>query len=262
MLKYCQYLLSKIKYPLFFNLIFFILTFGICSEVIYLKNGNVINGEILNQDESWVSLKTKSNVVKFQKKEIKKISYNNDLEKEKSESKFIPKNNLDDRLYTAYNIWYTHPEKIHDLNYKEGEIIPAGTPVDNIEFVDNENIFFLYRKLFTKYKYSYINFNIGEKRFKIFFNQKYYPATNMLQFKDRLFTNKGFDHLVGRFNYDEINAIKKGKIIKGMRKDAVIVSYGYPPEHKTPALSENRWIYYFTRSDGFEIVFDSNGLLK
>ena len=38
----------------------------------------------------------------------------------------------DQKLYTAYNIWYTNPEEISCLNIQQGTFIPIGTEIEPI----------------------------------------------------------------------------------------------------------------------------------
>ena len=38
-----------------------------------------------------------------------------------------------EKLYTAYNIWYTNPEDISCLNVQQGAFIPIGTEIEPVE---------------------------------------------------------------------------------------------------------------------------------
>ena len=46
---------------------------------------------------------------------------------------------------------------------------------------------------------------------------------------------------------DVINAMLSGKVIKGMTKDEVIITYGPPSPHRTPSLANQTWIYWLRR---------------
>lgn len=59
-------------------------------------------------------------------------------------------------------------------------------------------------------------------------------------------------------NQAELQAIKEGKLVVGMSKAAVIMAYGYPPEHRTPSLESNTWIYWIDRFRNKAILFDEN----
>lgn len=58
----------------------------------------------------------------------------------------------------------------------------------------------------------------------------------------------------------EIKSIKQGVIRSGMSKKAVLTSYGYPPEHQTPDLSDYQWIYWTGKYRHKTICFDENEL--
>jgi hypothetical protein len=44
-----------------------------------------------------------------------------------------------------------------------------------------------------------------------------------------------------------------------MSKEAVIISVGIPPDHKTPDLKSNRWIYWKNRFKNKAVCFDPAG---
>jgi hypothetical protein len=74
-----------------------------------------------------------------------------------------------------------------------------------------------------------------------------------------MFTGKNFKKLTKGLSKEEINAINKGVLVLGMSKPAVIVAYGYPPEHKTTSLKNNTWYYWTNRFRSKAINFDKNG---
>jgi hypothetical protein len=57
-----------------------------------------------------------------------------------------------------------------------------------------------------------------------------------------------------RFTQVEKDAIRDGKIVKGMSKEAVLMDYGYPPSHRTVSLELNAWTYWID-SRSFEVDF-------
>ena len=65
-----------------------------------------------------------------------------------------------------------------------------------------------------------------------------------------------------KFNGNEKENISNGTIEEGMSKDAVIMSYGYPPKHKTPALSSNIWTYWDARATRKVVTFKDNKVKK
>ncbi|MCP4372652.1 MAG: hypothetical protein GY797_31770 [Deltaproteobacteria bacterium] len=156
------------------------------------------------------------------------------------------------KIYTAYNIWFEKPERIWSINYKKGAIIPAGTQVRDVEIIT------------TNRRHKAIIFSaVKEKRaFSIFWIKKYHPGKTIQQFKKNLFTTKKFDELTSGMSEDEIAAIKKGEIVMGMNKKAVLVCYGPPPEHATFTQDHNVWTYWTSKFIRMRIYFNDDGKVK
>jgi hypothetical protein len=57
-------------------------------------------------------------------------------------------------------------------------------------------------------------------------------------------------------------AVRLGKVTRGMTREQVIVSLGYPPTHQTPTLDSPQWKYWFTRVGTFFVVWDEKGQVK
>ena len=153
------------------------------------------------------------------------------------------------KLYTAYNIWFEKPERIWSINYKKGAIIPAGTQVRDVEIIT------------TNRRHKAIIFTtVKEKKaFCIFWQKKYHPGKTIQQFKKNLFTTKKLNELTLEMSEDEIAAIKKGEIVKGMNKKAVLVCYGPPPEHATFRQEHNVWTYWTSKFIRKKVFFDDDG---
>ncbi len=149
--------------------------------------------------------------------------------------------------YTAFNWWYVKPNKVQAINFKTGKILPAGTRVTNIKI--------------QKGRRPAITFTVVEtgEKFVISFNKKYHGKVSIDTFFGRIFTDKTFEENTADLTPDEIKGIRLGKIRPGMSKKAVILSLGLPPEHKTPTLRKNTWIYWRSRSRKFVVNFDAEG---
>jgi hypothetical protein len=152
--------------------------------------------------------------------------------------------------YTTANIWYENPEKIYSTNYHRGTILPVGTKVTikkvsdkEIRFVDENNLPF--KIIFLK-KHSSRNMNIWD-----FFNQ-YFSELNPMR--------KGgpFE----KFSKEEKENIQIGEITEGMSKAAVLMSYGYPPSHRTPSLKSNIWTYWINRFVKRTVYFKDDKVYK
>ena len=75
-----------------------------------------------------------------------------------------------------------------------------------------------------------------------------------------MFTEKTFSELTAGMNEYEIEAIQQGKVKINMSKDAILVSYGYPPEHRTPELEKKMWLFWINRFQTKAIHFDENDI--
>ncbi len=161
-------------------------------------------------------------------------------------------------LYTAYNIWYELGKEnaLWCINYKRGEMIPAGTEVTDVKVVEAESGRFLGGED------KAISFRTVEngKEFLVNFKPAFHPDLTIDDYLDKMFTSKNFEELIAGMSQYEIDAIKEGKAKVRMSKDAILVSYGYPPEHRTPSLKKDVWLYWVTRFQTKDINFDENGL--
>jgi len=153
------------------------------------------------------------------------------------------------KIYTAHNIWFEKPERIWSINYKKGAIIPAGTQVRDIEIIT------------TNRRHKAIIFTtVKEKKaFCIYWVRKYHPGKTIQQFKKKLFTTSNFTDLTSGMSKDEIAAIKKGEIVKGMSKKAVLACYGPPPEHATFSQDHNVWTYWTSKFIRMKMYFSDDG---
>ncbi len=147
--------------------------------------------------------------------------------------------------YTAYNIWYENFDRIPSINYKRGSILPAGTVISNIQVSPKKISFFV-----DEYG---LNFTVD-------FQSKYHPGINPHQFKDRMITNKSLEARLKDKTDVEISGIKSGEIYHGMSKDAVIMAWGYPPEHRTPTTKLPRWVYWTSRFVQKSLAFTDDKL--
>lgn len=157
-----------------------------------------------------------------------------------------------DKLYTSSNLWYEldrrgNVKAMSGINYKTGSIIPAGTEVTNVSIGRGRR------------GASKITFAASGKKLAISFQPKYHPGLDVKQFKDRLFTSKSLAKLTKGFSKKEMKCVNDGKVRKGIRKKAVLVTYGYPPEHETSSTDENVWKFWMNRFKTKLIHFDKGG---
>lgn len=153
-------------------------------------------------------------------------------------------------FYTTTNIWYENPEKVYSTNYHRGTILPVGTKVtikklrgEEIQFVDKSELTF--KIIFLK-KHSSHKMTIWD-----YFDQ-YFSEENPMR--------KGGPFQ--KFSKDEKDNIKMGEIAVGMSKAAVLMSYGYPPSHRTPSLKSDGWIYWTNRFVNSPVYFKNGKVSK
>ena len=134
-------------------------------------------------------------------------------------------------MYTQVGMWYEQNRKglnqVIGTNYNVGIFIPANTKVTMLRTVRNGVV-------------------VDVKGVEVqVLNVSKYTGLGDGAFVDRTLGATPVD--LGRFSKSEREAIKKGTIVKGMSKDAVVLSRGYPPSHATPSLETDRWRYWKNR---------------
>ena len=62
---------------------------------------------------------------------------------------------------------------------------------------------------------------------------------------------------------DELAAeIRAGTLRKGMTKEQVLMTRGYPPAHETPSVESDRWVYWSSRFVKLTLVFSNGRLIE
>ncbi len=156
-----------------------------------------------------------------------------------------------EKLYTAYNIWYTDPEDISCLNIQQGTFIPVGTEIEPVEtsvccnFLGlngfNETITFRDKagKVYT------IKFNDG------------YRLCSMRDYIFYTFTKKSRNELLKDVSPQVQKHIMRGEVVPGMTEAEVKLCYGPPPAIRTPDLRNETWSYWLTENETLHLVFRS-----
>jgi len=152
-----------------------------------------------------------------------------------------------DQKYTAYNIWYEHPNKVYSTGYQKGTMLPAGSEITNVK-VKRKVVLFIDKHTQTK--------------FKIIFMRKHHPGLGIKEFANRLITTKDFATMTKGFTKADVEAIKAGKIRPGMSKEAVLVSVGYPPEIRTPSTKLDTWVYWRDRFRNYPVTFTNEKVVR
>ncbi len=165
-----------------------------------------------------------------------------------------------EKTYTAHNIWYSGSGRNigYVINYQRGKMLPAGTEVAEIRVfanADRGN-----KKDLNYRRFPYILFKSINPRgwITVQYQRNHHPHRSLQEYKHLMFTNKSISEQTAGMSQKGIDAINQGVIVKGMSKEAVIMSYGIPSDHATPDQSANRWYYWMTRTRKKQVCFDAN----
>ena len=152
----------------------------------------------------------------------------NEVRKESEAAKLIGNTS-----YLKVNMWFEHPLKIQSTNYHKGAMLRAGDEVTVLK-IGRGKIRFRDRHGMD---------------FTLYLNRKH-TFSSISKLAERTFSRSDIKAPGGAF--DRMSAmekenIRKGKVAIGMSKKAVIMAYGYPPEHRTYSLDSDLWIYWRSR---------------
>lgn len=151
--------------------------------------------------------------------------------------------------YTQINIWYENPDRIFSTNYHKGHMIPAGTNVIIVDYLNNKNTCIVFQEVKSK-----------DKKYTLYYVPNHSSIT----------PHHVFARYIGKENYlvennfssIELENIKKGTLVEGMSKKAVITAYGYPPSHFTRNLDYTKWKYWESKFDNTILYFENDKLIK
>ena len=151
----------------------------------------------------------------------------------------------DQKIYTAYNIWYENRDEIPQINYHRGKILPFGTEVKIIEATRGGVVF--------------QDVNTGET-YRVVFVRKFLIAKTE-HYLRILFTAKNAEELASGIKPEVLEKIKAGTAERGMRKQEVILAYGYPSPHRTPSITEDTWVYFDDVTKKKRVIFNRKGFV-
>ena len=151
-------------------------------------------------------------------------------------------------LFTSYNLWYENATKMFSINYKKGAIIPAGTLMADAVLHTGRR--------------ARLDLTWGETgaRFAIHFQPKFHPGITAELFTGRLLVRQSLEELTGGMSDHEKSCIVRAVVEPEMSRKAVLVSFGYPPEHFTPSMQADKWFYWMNRYVKKELRFDESGM--
>ena len=149
----------------------------------------------------------------------------------------------DDKLYTAYNLWYAPDNSISCLNIQQGKFIPLGTEIEPISTSSFPSEI-RFRTVDDNREYT-ISFSDG------------YRLCSMREYISYTFTTQSQSELLTDIPEDAAKRICRGEVVVGMTPDQVKLTYGPPAKIRTPQEENESWIYWITPSENIRLVFRS-----
>jgi hypothetical protein len=145
-------------------------------------------------------------------------------------------------LFTCCNTHYEGAE-ITDANYFVGSTVPAGTPVQ-VQGMASDSVTFMAdgKKLTLYHKYGT-------------------AQESMQQYVDKVLVPDDPKVRLASFPRSAQEAIHEGRVEKGMTREQVIMSLGYPPTHRTASTTSNEWTYWYNRWVTYKVQFDDHGVV-
>jgi outer membrane protein assembly factor BamE (lipoprotein component of BamABCDE complex) len=151
--------------------------------------------------------------------------------------------------FTCCNL-HRDGSEISDANYWIGTTLPVGTPV-HIESATPDSVTFVAggEKLTLKHEYG-----TKEETFE--------------QYVGKILLTYDPNRRIGEFPHEVQKAIAKGKVERGMTREQVLLSLGYPPAQQTSSLENLEWTYWWGPADfssfglqrhTYRVVFDQRG---
>lgn len=149
---------------------------------------------------------------------------------------------MEGAAYSCCNLRY-EGDWISDTNAAGLPFIPAGTPIAIREFARNR-----IHVLVDGYPMT-IGHDYGRKQ------------ETKEQFVAKLLIKADPGESINGFPPATQKAIRAGKVLRGMSKDQVIISLGYPRTDMTPVLEASTWKYSTADGYEYEVVWSEDGHL-
>jgi hypothetical protein len=145
-------------------------------------------------------------------------------------------------LYTCCNIHH-ESEDINDANYWVGTLVPFGSPA-KVESASRNTVTFLADGTTLRVQHAY---GTAQESFQQYLDKLLVPVDPRLE--------------AASFPRAAQQAIKEGRVEKGMTREQVLMSLGYPPTHRTPSLNAPTWTYWYNRWVTYQVAFDDAGVV-
>lgn len=142
--------------------------------------------------------------------------------------------------FTCCNLHY-ESEDVSDANYWTGHNLPAGTPV-TIESVGTDSV----------------TFRAAELRITLH-HEHGSDAEPLSRYLDKVLTKDDPRPRLAAYSSAVRRAIAAARVERGMTRDQVLASLGYPPTHRAASTQEREWTYWYNRWVTYKVVFDEAG---
>jgi hypothetical protein len=146
-------------------------------------------------------------------------------------------------LYTCCNLYY-QGDQMTDANYRDGEMLPLGTPVSVTELGPNSITFNAEGKVLTlKHLYG-----TQQEAYKQYF--------------DKVLVEANRAEMVANFPPIIRKAIEDGRVEPGMKRGEVVLSVGFPPTDDNLSPEATTWKFWYSKGRSYSVVFDANGYVS
>ena len=145
--------------------------------------------------------------------------------------------------YTCCNLHFDK-DRISDANWTHAPMILAGAPIRVLSYGTNE-----------------ANVEIDGKPFVIAHEYGRKQET-VEQFVRKIVVPSNPAQKIAGWPEPIRSAVRAGTVVNGMTREQVILSVGYPPTHRTPALDAPVWNHWQSRAGRFEVYFGADGKVE
>jgi hypothetical protein len=146
-------------------------------------------------------------------------------------------------LYLCCNM-HTESDWLSDGNFLVGRLLPAGAPV----------------RILSETR-GVANLEVGNQRFRL--GHEYGVQQESYEtFRDKYLVANDPRAVIDSYAPQIRDAIRMGRIVRGMTRAQVIAAIGYPPAHGTASLEAPEWTYWHSRFVRYGVLFDATGRVR
>lgn len=131
------------------------------------------------------------------------------------------------------------------VNYRFGTMIPLGTKVEVLKASDKE---VQCKIVETGVEFEFVSHKSLGKGARDLFKGFFAPEDPTPR--------------VAKLPADQQRVVRAGELMVGLSREAVLLSLGRPPPHKTVSLEAPKWIYWKSKMGQMEVNFDDQGLVS